>query len=264
MALNDFAAKVVLITGGARGIGFAAAEEFATRGARVAINDLNADAAKEAAARLGPQHIGIGGDVASEADTQAMVDAALSLGHLDVLLNNAGIADSWGPIINHPVEHWRRVMDVHVTGMFMLCQRAAVPMLKQRSGVIVSLSSIAGLVGLPRRPAYSTAKASIAMLTKILAVEWAANGVRVNAVAPGYIETPLLRVNVDAGNVDLHDLKSRTPMGELGKPEDVAKAIAFLASDSARYITGVTLPVDGGYTAWGGQGDAYDPERAGL
>ena len=264
MSLNDFAGKVVLITGGARGIGYAAAEEFAARRARVVINDLNAEAARESATRLGPLHLGVGGDVSSEADTQAMVDAALSLGRLDVLINNAGIADSWGPIINHPAEHWRRVMDVHVTGMFLLCQRAAVPMLKQRSGAIVSLSSIAGVVGLPRRPAYSTAKASIAMLTKILAVEWAANGVRVNAVAPGYIETPLLKINVDAGNVDVRDLKARTPMGELGRPEDVAKAIAFLASDAARYITGVTLPVDGGYTAWGGQSDAYDPERAGL
>jgi NAD(P)-dependent dehydrogenase (short-subunit alcohol dehydrogenase family) len=259
----SFHGKIVLITGAASGLGLAAARRFAEGGARVVINDLRAEQATAAAATLGPRHLGVGGDVSSEADVAAFVARALELeGRIDVLVNNAGVPDTVTPTLDQTLDHWRHLIDVHLTGAYAVSRAVAPHMIAAGGGVIINLSSIGGVVGLPRRTAYSAAKAGVGMLTRVLGCEWGPKGVRVNAVAPGYILTPMLQGLMDAGKVDATTILRRTPMGRLGTAEHVADAIAFLASPLAEFITGVTLNVDGGYMAYGAPSDAFDLEEA--
>ena len=254
----DFHGKVALVTGGASGLGLATARKLAEGGARVVINDLRARAAQEAAASLGDGHLGVGGDVASAADVTAFVAAAHALeGHIDILVNNAGIADSFTPTVDQELAAWQRMLDIHLTGTYLVSKTVAPLMIAAgNGGAIVNLNSIAGIMGLPIRTAYSAAKAGIGMLTRVLGCEWGPHGIRVNAVAPGYILTPLTQKLIDDGKIDGKRIRRRTPMGEFGLPEHVADAIAFLASDQARFITGVSIPVDGGYMAFGAPSDA--------
>jgi NAD(P)-dependent dehydrogenase (short-subunit alcohol dehydrogenase family) len=259
----DFTGRVVLVTGGGSGLGLAAATRFAEGGARVVINDLREDAARQAANELGPQHLGVGGDVASEQDVARMVDAAHALeGRLDVVVNNAGIPDAFKPTVDIEFSYWQRMLDIHLSGTFLVSQAAARHMIADGApGAIINISSIGGVVGLPWRTSYSTAKAGISMMTRVLGCEWGAQGIRVNAVAPGYIETPMTRGLIDSGVIDTNRIRRRTPMGQWGKPGHIADAITFLASDQAAFITGVTLPVDGGYMAFGAPGDAFTIEE---
>lgn len=258
----DFGGKVVLVTGAGSGLGLATATRFAEGGARVVINDLREEAAVAAAADLGPQHLGIGGDVSSEDDVARMVDAAHNLvGRLDVVVNNAGIPDAFTPTVDIKLAYWQRMLDIHLTGTFLVSQSAARHMIADGTrGAIINISSIGGVVGLPWRTSYSTAKAGISMMTRVLGCEWGAQGIRVNAVAPGYIETPMTKGLIDSGVIDTKRIRRRTPMGHWGKPEHIADAITFLASEQAAFITGVTLPVDGGYMAYGAPGDAFTIE----
>ena len=250
--------KRVLITGGASGLGLAAAQGFARAGATVVLADLNVDRAHTEAARLGPAHLGLGGDVAQEGDVSALVAAALAhAGGIDVLINSAGIPDSFLPTVDQDVADFRRLVDVHLGGTYMMC-KAVAPQMLGRGGAIINLSSIAGVLGLSRRNAYSAAKAGISMLTRTLGCEWAAQGVRVNAIAPGYMLTPFAQRLIDEGKLDADRVRRRTPAGRLGTAQHIADAMLFLASDRAEFITGVTLPVDGGYMAWGAASDAYD------
>jgi len=259
MTRFDFSGKVVLITGAAAGLGFAAARRFAEGGARVVINDLREDAAITAAAELGPQHVGVGGDVAGEADVKTFVDRALAIdGHIDVLVNNAGIGDPFTPTVDQELARWQRMLDIHLTGTYLVSKTVAPHMIAAgRGGAMVNLNSIGGVIGLPVRTAYSAAKAGIGMLTRVLGCEWGVHRIRVNAVAPGYILTPMTKTLLDAGKIDGKRIRRRTPMGEFGTADHVADAIAFLASDQAAFITGVTLPVDGGYMAFGAPNDAF-------
>ncbi len=258
----NFAGKTVLVTGGASGLGLATATKFAAGGARVVINDLRAEAAEQAAASLGAGHIGLGGDVASEADVRRFVAAAQkTAGRIDILINNAGIPDSFVPTVEQSLEHWRRLIDIHLTGTYLVSKTVAPGMIAAgQGGAIVNLNSIAGVLGLPVRTAYSAAKAGIGMLTRVLGCEWGPHNIRVNAVAPGYMLTPLLRRLLEEGKVDGKRIRRRTPMGRLGEAEHIADAITFLASDQAAFITGVTLPVDGGYMAYGAPSDAFELE----
>jgi NAD(P)-dependent dehydrogenase (short-subunit alcohol dehydrogenase family) len=250
--------RVAIITGGGSGIGLAIARAFAREGARVVINDIRGDVANEAARSLGSDHHGLGGDVSNEHDVKSMVEAVLERhGRIDILVNNAGMADSFVPTIEQPLSHWQRLIDVHLTGTFLVSKTVARSMIERRSGVILNMSSIAGILGLPVRTAYSTAKAGIGMLTRVLGCEWAPSGVRVNAVAPGYIRTPLIEKLIEDGKIDEKRIRRRTPIGIMGSADDIADAMVFLASDRARYITGITLPVDGGYSAWGAPSDAF-------
>ncbi|MFZ2101993.1 MAG: SDR family oxidoreductase [Oricola sp.] len=254
-------APVALVTGSARGIGLATAKLFTAKGYRVVIADLDADAAADAVNfNAGETSLQI--DVTSAEDARDAIATTLDwMGRLDVLVNNAGIGDNHLPTLEQELGHFRKVLDVHLTGTFLLSQAAVPAMCDGGGGAIVNLSSIAGISGLPRRNAYGAAKAGIAQMTKSMACEWAGLGIRVNAVAPGYTATELVRKLEADGRIDRARIARRIPMGRLAEPEEIAEAIVFLASPAARYITGSVLSVDGGWTAFGDFGDASAPDE---
>ncbi|MBV1688896.1 glucose 1-dehydrogenase [Novosphingobium sp. G106] len=262
----DFSGRTVLVTGGGSGLGLATARRFAEGGATVVINDLREEAARQAAADLGPHHLGVGGDVSKEEEVNAFVAEAVAFkGRLDVLVNNAGVPDSFTATVDQELSHWRRLIDIHLTGTYLVSKTVAPHMIAAgRGGAVVNLNSIAGVLGLPVRTAYSAAKAGIGMLTRVLGCEWGVHAIRVNAVAPGYMLTPLLQGLLDQGKVDGGRIRRRTPMGKFGTADHIADAITFLASDQAAFITGVTLPVDGGYMAFGAPSDACAIEDDGA
>lgn len=258
MELKD---RIALITGAGSGLGLATARAFAREGASVMINDLRPSAAREAADGLGSGHGAVGGDVSREADVDAMVEATLArFGRIDILINNAGVPDSFAPTVDQPLAHWQRLIDIHLTGTYLVSKKVAPHMIAQGGGAMVNLSSIAGVLGLPVRTAYSAAKAGISMLTRVLGCEWGPHNIRVNAVAPGYILTPLTEGLMREGKLDAERIRRRTPMGKMGRPEDIAEAMVFLCSDRARFITTITMPVDGGYCSWGAPSDAFPGE----
>lgn len=255
----EFNGRRVLISGGAKGLGRAAAERLADIGARVAILDRDEDAVADAARALGAEHVARCGDVTSEHDVTDIATHVLDrLGPIDVAINCAGVPDSFTPTLEQRSEDFRRVIDVHLTGTWLVSQTVARQMLPRKSGAIINLSSMAGVLGLTPRNAYSAAKAGIATMTRTIACEWAASGVRVNAIAPGYVITPFFARLMEEGKLDGKAIRRRTPMGAFGAPKNVVDAMLFLASSRAAFITGVTLPVDGGYSAWGATGDAYN------
>lgn len=248
----------ILVTGGAAGIGWAIARAFAARGDRVAILDLDGAAAARRAVELGPDHLGLGGDVTDEDEVRAAVERAdAAFGGLGVAVGNAGIGDNPAPTLAQDLARFRRVLSVHLDGAFLVSREAARVMLPRGRGAIVNIASIAGLAGIPGRNAYGAAKAGIAAMTRAMACEWAGQGLRVNAVAPGYVATELVAKLAAEGALDLAAIRRRVPMGALGEPEAIAAAVLFLASDAARYVTGAVLPVDGGWSAFGGCGDAH-------
>ncbi|OLL30816.1 short-chain dehydrogenase [Burkholderia sp. SRS-W-2-2016] len=258
--MNESTARVAIVTGAANGIGWACARRFAQDGFSVVLADLDGRRAAERAAELADSqtdapagaHLGIGADVASEADVRALIDSCVErYGRLDVLVNNAGNADQPHPTVEQNVDAFDRLLGIHVRGTFLMCREAGRVMLAQRRGAIVNLGSIAGLAGIPARNAYGAAKAGIVAMTRSLACEWARDGIRVNAVAPGYVATELVETLQRNGQMNLQKIEQRTPMGRLARPDEIANAIAFLASDAASYVTGSVLSVDGGWHAFG-------------
>lgn len=256
--------KVALITGAASGIGRATAACMAREGAMVMISDIDAEHGEVAARELAADGSRVGfvkGDVRSIGDTQAMVEATVSaLGSLDILVNNAGISRI-APFEELSEEDWDLCMDVNGKGTF-LCSRAAVRIMKEKGGgAIVNLASINSFEGKVERGAFSYSKGGIVNLTRTMAAELGRYGIRVNAVAPGCVRTTEFMKHVEAGVVDLDTLTALTPLGMLQEPEDIAEAIIFLASEKARFISGVTLPVDGGWLSDGGKGMGRPSER---
>ena len=244
--------SVAVITGAADGIGWAAARRLAQDHAHVVLLDLREGPARERAVELGPQHLGLACDVASPAAVDHSVDVVLQrFGRIDVLVNNADIGEQAAPTIDQDVTAFDRVLDVHLRGTFLVSRAVARGMLARRSGAIVNLGSIAAVGGIPGRNAYGAAKAGILAMTRSMACEWARSGVRVNAVAPGYVRTALVEQLQRQGTLDASAIAQRTPMGRMADPDEVAEAIAFLASRRASYITGTTLHVDGGWLAFG-------------
>ena len=246
--------KSAVITGAGNGIGRATAIQFADEGARLVINDIDKRslaAVAETLTSAGADIVEVVGNVADPADAQAMISAAISnYGVIDILVANAGVIPL-GTITDTAPEDWDRVMDVDARGMFLTCKYAITEMARQGSGSIICLSSISGMAGQRGQAAYGPAKFVATGLTRHLAVEWAQHGIRVNAVAPGTIETEAVRQVVKTADgrryVDL--IREQHPMKRLGQPAEVAQAIVFLASDDASFITGEVLAVDGGYLA---------------
>ena len=190
-----------------------------------------------------------------EADADRLVSEAVSgMGGLDVLFNSAGVADILSSL-EHDMERWDKIFDINLRGTFLMCRAAGRVMVPGRSGSIINVSSINGMRGFPRRAAYGASKAGVAAVTRALASEWGGAGVRVNAVAPGYIRTAMVDELDREGKIDLKRIEGRTPLGRLGLPLEIAHAAAFLASDLAAYVTGVLLPVDGGWDSFGGAGE---------
>ena len=246
--------KSAVITGAAKGIGGATADVFAAEGARLVLTDIDADgleARRERLAAAGTEVTTVVGDVSIPDDARRMIDAAVEhYGRIDILVANAGIIPL-GSITESSVDDWESVMAIDGRGMFLTCKYAIEAMLTTGGGSIVCLSSISGMAGQSRQSTYGPAKFVATGLTKHLAVEWADRGIRVNAVAPGTIWTERVRSLPDepGGTEYVEEIKKLHPMGRLGEPIEVARAIAFLASDEASFITGAILPVDGGYLA---------------
>jgi NAD(P)-dependent dehydrogenase (short-subunit alcohol dehydrogenase family) len=189
------------------------------------------------------------GDIGNPEDIRHLVDTLYQGGeHLDILVNNAGISPIFKPARDVALEEWAQILDVNLSGTFHLVRDIGARMVERRSGAIVNLTSIGAVRALPRLAPYSASKAALGELTRVLAVEWAASGVRVNAVAPAYIETAMT-AGVHGDQRLQKNIINRTPLGRFGRPEEVAWAVVFLASDAASYITGHTLFVDGGWTS---------------
>jgi len=248
------AGKRILVTGAASGIGLETARLLAASGSTLVLMDRDERVLDDVADELGAI-ARMGGDVTREADCQNMATVARNAtGGLDGMVHSACVSDRVAKAFNIEIDEWQHIVDVTLRGTFLACRAAASIMLEQKSGSIVALSSIRGLIGSPRRHAYGPAKAAVAMMAKNLACEWSLNGVRINAVAPGFIRTPMTDRLIAEGKLDETVLNERTPMGRMGQPVEVARSIAFLLSDWSSYITGVTLPVDGGWVAYGGAG----------
>ncbi len=251
MKLKD---KVALVTGGSRGIGRAVCLAFASQGAVVAVNATTFEGADKTAGEIrkrGGRAIAIKADVADPQQVNVMVEKVVNeFGRLDILVNNAGISMAKSSA-ELPIEDWNRAINIDLNGVFYCSQAAGRQMLKQKSGNIINMSSMYGLVVAPGRAAYSTSKGGINALTKVLGVEWAKDNIRVNAICPGYIMTELVTDLIDKGILDEAKLRKRCPMGRLGNVDEVAKVAVFLASDDSSYITGQTIVVDGGWSVYG-------------
>jgi NAD(P)-dependent dehydrogenase (short-subunit alcohol dehydrogenase family) len=249
-----FAGRVVLVTGAGSGIGREVAEAFGRQHAVVALLARNVDSLLPVAGVIeatGGRALALGADVRDAAAvTAAMARIRAELGTPDIVVNSAGVAGA-APSETLDEESWDRIVDTNLKGTFLVCQAAGKLMLERRQGAIVNLASIAGLGAFPKRAAYSSSKAGVVMLTKVLASEWADRGVRVNAVAPGVVRTEMNERMIAAGHLDLPAIERRTPMHRRAEASEVADAVLFLASGAARYITGACLEVDGGWTSYG-------------
>jgi NAD(P)-dependent dehydrogenase (short-subunit alcohol dehydrogenase family) len=248
---RDLEHKVAIVTGGGSGIGEASAKLLAQRGASVLVSDIDPAAAERVASEIeaaSGRAAADRTDVADSDQVEAMVAAAVErFGGLDVGVNNAGIGGPTAPTGEYPLDGWRTVMSVNLNGVFY-CTRAEIgPMRERGGGSIVNMASILGTVGFANSVAYVAAKHGVVGLTQNAALEHAADHIRVNAVGPGFIRTPLLDANLD--EAALTAIAALHPIGRLGTSEEVAELVAWLASDASSFVTGSYYPIDGGYLA---------------
>ncbi len=244
---------VALVTGAARGIGRRVSLTLAERGYRVAANDLQApEDTLEELRSAGAEALSLPGDVSDEAAVRGMAEAVMGeFGRIDVLVNNAGIS-TIVPAEETTLADWNRTLAVNLTGPFLTCREFGRTMLERGSGSIVNVSSVAGLLGISDRAAYNASKHGLIGLTRTLAAEWGGRGVRVNAVCPGWVKTEMDEEDQGAGGYTDSDIEGRVPMARFATPEDIARAVAFLADpDWSGFVNGHTLSVDGG---WFGDG----------
>lgn len=243
--------SVAVVTGGSTGIGRAAAQRFADEGANVVVADVNVEDAErtvELVEEAGGEATVVETDVSVPEDVEAMVDTAVeTYGGLDFAFNNAGIEGQTEATADQPLENWDQVIDVNLKGVFLGMKYELPAMLESGGGVIVNTSSIAGIVGFPRLSPYVASKHGVIGLTKATALEYGGEDVRINAISPGVIETPMIERTADEDPETIEQTKAATPMGRLGDPEEIGDAAVWLCSDDASFVTGETLTIDGGY-----------------
>lgn len=250
----DFTGRTAIVTGGASGLGLAMARALTNAGARLVLFDLDGDGlakATEELHALRPDSVTqLTGSITDQAAVKAACDMAVEFGgRLDVVMNNAGIAGN-ARSLDLEEAVWRNAVDVNLTGTFLMAQAAGRVMATNGGGSIINTASMYGVVAAPERAAYCATKAAVVALTKVLAIEWAAHNIRVNAIGPGYVRTALTETLVEQGRLDLDAINMRVPAGRLGTPEEIATAALFLASDASAYVTGQTLVADGGWSSY--------------
>ena len=249
----DFQGQVALVTGASSGMGLATAQAFAQAGAAVVLADINEQALRAATDDLtaaGHQAIAVTCDVSEEDRVAAMVERAVAqFGRLDLAFNNAGIQAPPTDAADEPAELFDRVNAINLRGVWACMKHELRQMRDQRSGAIVNNSSLGGLVGLPGRAAYHASKHGVIGLTKSAALEYAPRGIRINAICPGTIETPMVADMIANGELDLDEAIANQPIARLGQADEMAAAVLWLCSPGASFVLGVALPVDGGYTA---------------
>ena len=249
----DFSGQVALITGGSSGMGLATAQAFAQAGAAVILADVNEaalSAAAEALTTAGHDALGVVCDVSREDQVAAMVNQAVAtFGRLDMAFNNAGIQAPPTDAADEPADTFDRVNAINLRGVWACMKHELRQMRAQSSGAIVNCSSLGGLVGLPGRAAYHASEHGVIGLTRSAALEYAPRGIRINAVCPGTIETPMVTDMIAKGELSVPDAVANQPIGRLGRADEIAAAVLWLSSPGASLIVGVALPVDGGYTA---------------
>jgi NAD(P)-dependent dehydrogenase (short-subunit alcohol dehydrogenase family) len=252
--VTELAGRTALVTGSTRGIGRAVAAAFARAGMRVVVNSRSEADCRAVAAELSGADAVVIPLAADLADAEGIRELAQrtaeALGAVDVLVNNAG-RTLVAPAEALDEADWRRTLDLNLTAYFLLSREIGRGMLGRGRGSIINVSSVVGSVAFPHRLAYCVSKAGVDMLTKVLGIEWSRRGVRVNAIAPAYVETEMIADLAERGLLDRARLAQRTPMGRLATPDDVASAALYLASDASSYVTGTVLTVDGGWTAYG-------------
>ncbi len=240
--------KVALVTGGGSGIGRATALAFAREGARVVVADVVAEAGAETVEQTrqaGGEALFVRCDVSRAPEVEALIARCVeAYGRLDCAHNNAGVLGQPASTVDCTEENWDRVMAVNLKGVWLCMKHEIAQMLRQGGGAVVNTSSTAGLVGFRNSPAYAASKAGVVLLTQVAALEYVQRGIRVNAVCPGQVDTPMVnsRPGFDTGRVV-------EPIGRAGRPEEIAEAVVWLCSDAASYVTGCAMPVDGGYMA---------------
>jgi NAD(P)-dependent dehydrogenase (short-subunit alcohol dehydrogenase family) len=245
--------KIALVTGAGSGIGRATALVFAREGAKVVIADVVADGGEETVRLIkaaGGEAVFVKADMAKAAEVEAMVQKAVATyGRLDCAHNNAGIEGATGRTADYREEDWNRVISINLTGVWLCMKYEISQMLKQGGGAIVNTASDAGLLGVPQMPAYVASKHGVVGLTKTAALEYAKSGIRVNAVCPGVIKTPMVEriTGQRAGRAER--MAAVEPVGRMGKPEEIAEAVVWLCSDAASFVTGLPMAVDGGIAA---------------
>jgi NAD(P)-dependent dehydrogenase (short-subunit alcohol dehydrogenase family) len=249
----DFKGYVALVTGASSGMGLATARAFANHGASVALADVNEDALRTATNELtaaGHQALGVACDVADEGQVATLVDRTVAtFGRLDMAFNNAGIMIPPSDAANEPADNFDRVNAINLRGVWACMKHELRQMGEQGSGTIVNCSSLGGLVGLPGRASYHASKHGVLGLTKSAALEYAPRGIRINAVCPGTIDTPMVAHMVANGELDMTEAIRNQPIGRLGTADEIAAAVLWLCSPGASFVVGAALPVDGGYTA---------------
>lgn len=251
--IYDFKGQVALVTGAAKGMGLATARAFAENGASVVLADLDGELAEKEAQRMvdeGGSAIGAACDVADEAQVAAVIDLVIAkYDRLDMAFNNAGIQVPPSDAADEPLESFERVTAVNQRGVWACMKHELRVMREQGSGAIVNCSSLGGLVGLPGRAAYHGAKHAVLGMTKSAGVEYAPRGIRINAVCPGTIDTPMVQEMLEGQSDAMAEIMKQQSIGRLGRPEEVAAAVLWLCSAAASFVIGVALPVDGGFTA---------------